>query len=164
MAIRDQRHANVSKQTTLEAVDVSPSKWRVCGRGSNRSVHEGMNNISNVKVHLRIPQWKCLQMSRVMRKPTFCICENKDADQLRGNREVDQRLLFSLHRWYNPSTFHIRNFKPLAIFCERTAWFVSDQIGNQNVCFLMTRLICRAFAVNVIVSSLQEFMLNNQFT
>ena len=31
-------------------------------------------------------------MSRVMRKPTFCICENKDADQLRGNREADQRL------------------------------------------------------------------------
>ena len=25
-----------------------------------------------------------------MRKPTFCICENKDADQLRGNREADQ--------------------------------------------------------------------------
>ena len=32
--------------------------------------------------------------SRVMRKPTFCICENKDADQLRGNREADQRLCF----------------------------------------------------------------------
>ena len=36
-----------------------------------------------------------LKMSRVMRKPTFCICENKDADQLRGNREADQRLCFS---------------------------------------------------------------------
>ena len=33
-------------------------------------------------------------MSPVMRKPTFCICENKDADQLRGNREADQRLCF----------------------------------------------------------------------
>ena len=29
-----------------------------------------------------------------MRKPTFCICENKGADQLRGNREADQRLCF----------------------------------------------------------------------
>ena len=28
------------------------------------------------------------------RKPAFCICENKDADQLRGNREADQRLCF----------------------------------------------------------------------
>ena len=27
-------------------------------------------------------------------KPTFCICENKDADQLRGNRIADQCLCF----------------------------------------------------------------------
>ena len=33
-------------------------------------------------------------MSRDMRKPDFCICENKDANQLRGNREADQRLCF----------------------------------------------------------------------
>ena len=33
-------------------------------------------------------------MSRVVRKPAFCICENKDADQLRGDREADQRLCF----------------------------------------------------------------------
>ena len=33
-------------------------------------------------------------MSRVVRKPAFCIFENKDADQLRGNREADQRLCF----------------------------------------------------------------------
>ena len=34
------------------------------------------------------------QLSRVVRKPAFCICENKDADQLRGNRQADQRLCF----------------------------------------------------------------------
>ena len=33
-------------------------------------------------------------VSRVIRNPTFCIGENKDADQLRGNREADQRLCF----------------------------------------------------------------------
>ena len=33
-------------------------------------------------------------MSRVLRKPAFCICKNKDGDQLRGNREADQRLGF----------------------------------------------------------------------
>ena len=33
-------------------------------------------------------------MSRDVRKPDFCICENKDADQLRGNRKADQRLCF----------------------------------------------------------------------
>ena len=52
-----------------------------------------------------------------MRKPDFCICESKDADQLRGNREADQRLCFSLHRLYNPST-------------TCTARFVSDLVGN----------------------------------
>ena len=33
-------------------------------------------------------------MSLVVRKPAFCICENKDADQLRGtcNSEADQRI------------------------------------------------------------------------
>ena len=33
-------------------------------------------------------------MSRDVRKPDFRICENKDADQLRGDREADQRLCF----------------------------------------------------------------------
>ena len=33
-------------------------------------------------------------IGRVMRKPDSCICENKDADQLRGNREADQPLCF----------------------------------------------------------------------
>ena len=37
-------------------------------------------------------------MSSVMRKLAFGKCENKDADQLCGNRIADQRLLFSLHR------------------------------------------------------------------
>ena len=41
-----------------------------------------------------------------MRKPAFCICENKDADQLRS--------------------------KPLAIFCVCTARFVSDLVGNPD--------------------------------
>ena len=33
-------------------------------------------------------------LSRLVGKPTICIGENKDADQLRGNREADQRLCF----------------------------------------------------------------------
>ena len=34
------------------------------------------------------------QLSRIVRKPDFCLGENKGADQLRGNREADQRLCF----------------------------------------------------------------------
>ena len=32
-------------------------------------------------------------MSLVMRKPAFCICENKDADQLCGYREADHAII-----------------------------------------------------------------------
>ena len=35
-----------------------------------------------------------LDMSRIVRKPGFCLCENKGADQLRSNCEADQRLCF----------------------------------------------------------------------
>ena len=53
-----------------------------------------------------------------MGKPTICIGENKGAEQLRGNREADQRLL-----------------------CACTVWFVSDLFGNHIVGFPMRRLI-----------------------
>ena len=54
MAIRIQRHANVSKQATLlDGLGVSQLKWRVCECCLNRFVHEGMKHISNVKVHLK---------------------------------------------------------------------------------------------------------------
>ena len=65
-----------------------------------------------------------------MRKPDVCICENKDADQLRGNREADQRLCFRHPDCTIPLLSEIRNFKPLAIFCGCTAWLVSDLVGN----------------------------------
>ena len=42
-------------------------------------------------------------LSCVMRKTDICICENKDADQLPGNREADQRLCFR----YTDSTIHL---------------------------------------------------------
>ena len=65
-----------------------------------------------------------------MRKPDFCICENKDADQLRGNSEADQRLCFRYTDSTIPLLPKIYIFKPLAILCGCTAWFVSDLVGN----------------------------------
>ena len=53
----------------------------------NRRVRPVKNQNASVQVGRKL-------MSRVMRKPMFCICENRDADQLRGNREADQRLCF----------------------------------------------------------------------
>ena len=40
------------------------------------------------KISLKVSLHDCI-LSRVMSKPAFCICENKDADQLRGFREAD---------------------------------------------------------------------------
>ena len=34
-------------------------------------------------------------MSRLMRKPTICMCENKDADQLRGNAKLISAFVFA---------------------------------------------------------------------
>ena len=61
-------------------------------------------------------------MSRVVRKPAaFCICENKEADQLRGNREADQRLCFR----YTDSTIHLLPTSEIS-----RSRFVSDLVGN----------------------------------
>ena len=72
-----------------------------------------------------------------MRNPDFCMCENKDAGQLRGNREADQRLCF---RFTDPSTSYIRNFKPLATLCGCTALFVLELVGHPKTGFLTKRL------------------------
>ena len=60
--------------------------------------------------------WR-LYLSRVMRKQTFCICENKDADQLRGNREADQRLCFRYIDGTIPlfSKFKISSLQPSSV-------------------------------------------------
>ena len=75
-----------------------------------------------------------------MRKPAFCICENNDADQLRGNREADQRLCFR----YTDSTipllpiYEISSLLPSCVVVQpglcRT-WSETPKTG-----FLTTRL------------------------
>ena len=72
-----------------------------------------------------------------MRKPDFCLCENKDTDQLCSNCTADQRLCFR----YTVSTISstsIQNFKLLACFSDCTGWFVSDLVGNSNCWFSHT--------------------------
>ena len=76
-----------------------------------------------------------------MRKPTFRICENKDADQLRGNREADQRLCFrftdSAIPLLSKSEISILYSSSVAVqpgLCE--TWSETPKTG-----FLRTRLI-----------------------
>ena len=76
-----------------------------------------------------------------MGKPTICIGENKDADQLRGNREADQRLRFRYSDSTIPLLLKSENFKLLALFCACTGRFVSDLFGNHIVGFPTRRLI-----------------------
>ena len=72
--------------------------------------------------------------SHPMRTQTICICENKDADQLRGNREADQSLCFR----YSDSTISLLL---KSCFCDCTALFVTDMLVTQIVGFLTHRLI-----------------------
>ena len=76
-----------------------------------------------------------------MRKLDFCICENKDADQLRGSREADQRLCFR----YTDSTIPLlpkSEILSLKLFSEAVqsglcqTWSETPKTG-----FLRTRLI-----------------------
>ena len=71
-------------------------------------------------------------------KTGFSICERKDADQLRGNREAD--LCFR----YIGSTIPLIS-KPEVSSLQPSSVFVQPGLcrtrGDQNVSFLMTRLI-----------------------
>ena len=59
MTIRTRRQKNASIQTILlDGLNVSAPKQRVCWHGLNRSIHEAMNHISNVKVHLKTVKCK----------------------------------------------------------------------------------------------------------
>ena len=69
-----------------------------------------------------------------MGKPTICICENKDADQLHGNREADQRLCFR----YSDSTI------PLLLKSEISSFLlfsVTVQVGLCQTCSETTLLV-----------------------
>ena len=79
-----------------------------------------------------------------MRKLAFCICENKDADQLLGNREANQCLYFH----YLDSTI------PLLSNSEISNLYPSPEAVQPGLCrtwsattktgFLTTRLISSA--------------------
>ena len=45
-------------------------------------VKPGMKVYEYIKPGMKVYEY---YLSRVMRKPAFCICENNDADQLRNN-------------------------------------------------------------------------------
>ena len=78
-----------------------------------------------------------------MGKPTICIGENKDADQLRGNREADQRLCFRysdsticllLNPKFQASSSFLRLYRPVCVGPGRKphCWF-SHEVAHMTV-------------------------------
>ena len=55
---------------------------------------EAKGNKNRNKIKVNPDEMAHKDLSRIVRKPDFCLCENKGADQLRGYREADQRLCF----------------------------------------------------------------------
>ena len=82
-----------------------------------------------------------LDLSRILRKPDFCQCENKGADQLRSNCEADQRLCFC----YTDSTISlllkskISSFKPFPETVQ--ANLCRSWSETPKTAFLVSRLI-----------------------
>ena len=84
----------------------------------------------------------CQYWSRVARKPAFCICENKDADQLHGNREADRHLCFR----YIDSTIPLHIYEISSLLSPSVpeqpglcwTWLETPKTG-----FLTTRLIVK---------------------
>ena len=92
-----------------------------------------------------------VNMSLVMRKPAFCICENKDADQLRSNCATDQRLCFR----YTGSTIplvpksKISSLKPSSVAVQPSlcrTWSETPKTG-----FLTRRLIYEPYQQKILL-------------
>ena len=67
-----------------------------------------------------------------MRKPDFCICENKGADQLCGNRTTDHRLCFRYTDSPIPllSKSEISSLKPPSVAVQPGLCLVLNLVGN----------------------------------
>ena len=111
------------------------------------STGEGKDSLSPIPVaYVYVLLYVCIlteisQNEPHREKTGFCICENKDADELRGNREADQHLCFR----YIDSTIHL-----LSIY-EISSLYPSSVTAQPGFCrtrsetpktgFLTTRLI-----------------------
>ena len=89
-AIKLNRKPRMSQSTCCNRISFSKKSrqrfWLEC---LTRTVTSIMNPVA----HAPVKSCKVIY-DLVMRKQAFCKCENKDADQLRSNREADQRLCF----------------------------------------------------------------------
>ena len=90
-------------------------------------------------------------LSLVMRKPDFCICENKDADKLHGHPEADQRLcfrykdttiqsLYFLNPKFQASSHLLWLYSPV---CVGPGWKPRSLVFSQRGSFGFFDILCR---------------------
>ena len=99
-----------------------------------------------------------------MRKEAFCICKNKDADQLCGNREANQRHCFCYTYSAIPllSKSKISSLKPSSVavqpgLCQ--TWLEIPKTG-----FPTTRLKCQAMPLSrLLLETLIAFSCQGSF-
>ena len=69
-------------------------------------------------------------LSHVTRKTVSDICKQQRRRSACASVQSDQRLCYSLLRYYNISSFYIQNFKPLASLCSWADRFESYLVKN----------------------------------
>ena len=113
-------------------------------RNRSAMLHYDMYLQKSVKAH----------MSLVMRKPAFCICENKAADQLRGNREADQRLCFRYIDRTIPSLpkSEFSSLQSSAVTAQPSLCLTWSEIPKTG--FLTTRHISKSKSIRILVQVL----------
>ena len=121
---------------------------------------------------------KCMYsyMSRDMRKLDFCICKNKNADQLRGNGEADQRLCFR----YTDSTISllpkskISNLSLYSVIAQpglcqtwsetpKTGFLTSRLNRNGNGCYLSLFIALYIQKTFLIIGEMNSYILRTGF-
>ena len=85
---------NADSNQTAHPDEMSCWDLQICWK-----IEENLHNSSTVCIMPGIiPRKSCVikdQLSHVMRKPDFCICENKGADQLRSNLKLISAFVFA---------------------------------------------------------------------
>ena len=84
----------------------------------------------------RLPSGGGYYLSLVMRKPDFCLCKNKGADQLHSNCEADQRLCFR----YSDSTI------PLLLISKIPSFWPSSVAVQPGLCWTWSKLELLVFS------------------
>ena len=135
------KYLQVSQASRPQFVTCREYRPRLLNRGTKTKFFEGSDIVryKNQNVFLMtIAQTNAseckleLHKNHRLGKPTKCLGENKGADQLRGNREADQRLCFR----YTDSTIPLLLKYKISCFCDCTGRFVLDLVGTQIVGFL----------------------------